>query len=86
MTETGSYAVSGRPHVESWCFGPEPWRLASDQMAISAAEGEKNIHDLAQSNYGYLDGSTGTRTFSQVYENARFNSFDPDAGIPLSEF
>tara|TARA_B100001059_G_C17731791_1_gene526615 strand:+ start:310 stop:1107 length:798 start_codon:yes stop_codon:yes gene_type:complete len=86
MTETGSYAVSDHPHVESWAFGPEPWTLASTQVSISAAEGEKNVYEMAESNYGMLDGSTVTRTFNRVYENAGFNSFDPNAGIPLSEF
>ena len=83
MTPFGAYAVSDHPHVESWSFGPEPWRLASDQVAISASEGERNINSLAESNYGFLDGSTDTRPFTRVYENAQFNLFDPDANIPL---
>ena len=85
MTQFGAYAVSDHPHIESWSFGPEPWRLASNQMAISASEGEININDLAKSNYGLLDGSTDTKTFREVYENVQFNSFDPSAGIPLSQ-
>ena len=85
MTQFGAYAVSDHPHIESWSFGPEPWRLASNQMAISASEGEININDLAKSNYGLLDGSTDTKTFREVYENVQFNAFDPNAGIPLSQ-
>ncbi len=84
MTHFGAYAVSDHPHVESWSFGPEPWRLASNQVAISASEGETNINDLAESNYGFLDGSTDTRTFREVYESAQTNLFDPEADIPLS--
>ena len=86
MTDSGAYAVSDHPHVESWSFGPEPWRLASNQIAVSAAEGESNVYEMAQSNYGFLDGSVDTREFNRVYENAQFNAFDPNAGIPLSEF
>ncbi len=85
MTETGSYAVSDHPHVESWSFGPQPWKLASNQIAVSAAEGEVKIQEMAKSNYGFLDGSVDTREFNRVYENAQFNAFDPNAGIPLSE-
>ena len=86
MTETGSYAVSDHPHVESWSFGSQPWKLASNQIAVSAAEGEVKIQEMAKSNYGFLDGSVDTREFNRVYENAQFNAFDPNAGIPLSEF
>ena len=83
MTQFGDYAVSDHPHVESWSFGPEPWRLASNQVAISASEGDTNISDFAESNYGFLDGSTDTRTFSEVYQSAQANLFDPEAETPL---
>jgi prepilin-type N-terminal cleavage/methylation domain-containing protein len=84
MTPSGAYAVSDHPHVESWSFGPEPWRLANNQMAISAAEGVENVNEFAESNYGFVDGSTGTRAFKDVYQDTQYNLFDPDARVPLA--
>ena len=84
MTPDGDYAVSDHPHVESWSFGSEPWRLASNQVDISAAEGTPNMSEVAESNYGFVDGSTGTRPFNQVYIDTQYNSFDPEARVPLS--
>ena len=83
MTPTGDYGVSDHPHVENWSFGPEPWRLANEQVAIWAAEGTPTVSDLASSNYGFVDGSTGSRRFEQVYENVQRNRFDPEASPPI---
>ena len=82
MTREGDFAVSDHPHVESWSAGDEPWRLASRQIAISAAEGEEILDPLAVSNYGMLDGSTATIQFADVYESAQRNAFDPAARPP----
>lgn len=84
MAQTGDYAVSDHPHVENWSFGPEPWKLADRQVSIWAAEGSPVISELAESNYGFVDGSTGTRSFEQVYESPQRNRFDPDADRPLA--
>ena len=84
MTPNGAYAVSDHPHVENWSFGSEPWKLANSQIAISAAEGTEHVSELAESNYGFVDGSTGTRPFKHVYENIQRNAFDPDAQPPLT--
>ena len=83
MTPNGAYAVSDHPHVESWSFGSEPWKLANSQIAISAAEGTNHVSELAESNYGFVDGSTGTRPFKHVYETSQRNAFDPEARLPL---
>ncbi len=82
MARTGSFAVSDHPHVESWAAGNEPWRLASDQMSISAAEGRELVDSLASSNYGFVDGSTGSRYFIDLYKTRQKNAFDPDASLP----
>lgn len=84
MTPQGDFAVSDHPHVESWDAGDEPWRLASRQVAISAAEGEEVVDALATSNYGMLDGSTATAAFSDLYEDAERNAFDPTVALPGS--
>ena len=84
MTPQGDFAVSDHPHVESWDAGDEPWRLASRQIAISAAEGDEVVDALATSNYGMLDGSTATRQFSDLYESAERNAFDPTVALPGS--
>ena len=82
MSETGSFAVSDHPHVESWGAGNEPWRLANSQISIWAAEGSPMVDGLATSNYGFVDGSTGTRHFEDLYESRDRNVFDPDAIPP----
>ncbi|MEE2682161.1 MAG: prepilin-type N-terminal cleavage/methylation domain-containing protein [Planctomycetota bacterium] len=84
MTPEGSYAVSDHPHVESWAYGSSPWTLASSQVAISAAEGTRTVNELSESNYGFVDGSTGTRPFKHVYESLQTNAFDPDARFPIT--
>jgi len=84
MAQTGDFAVSDHPHVENWSFGPEPWRLARSQVSISAAEGRETEGELSISNYGFVDGSTSTRRFEEVYESLQRNRFDPDADRPLS--
>jgi prepilin-type N-terminal cleavage/methylation domain-containing protein len=85
MAPTGAYAVSDHPHVENWSFGPEPWRLANEQVSIWAAEGSPSVSDLSESNYAFVDGSTSSRRFEGVYENAQRNRFDPNASFPLSD-
>ena len=82
MARSGAYAVSDHPHVENWAAGNQPWVLANQQVAISAAEGRSIIDPLASSNYGFVDGSTGTRYFEDVYESVDRNAFDPDATPP----
>ena len=82
MAHTGDYAVSDHPHVENWAAGNEPWVLASKQISISAAEGRTLIDPLASSNYGFVDGSTGTQYFEDVYESLQKNAFDPEATPP----
>ena len=82
MTRKGDFAVSDHPHVESWDAGNEPWELASRQVAISAAEGEEVVDELATSNYGMLDGSTATIEFGDLYESADRNAFDPTVELP----
>lgn len=82
MAPTGAYAVSDHPHVENWSFGPEPWRLASDQVAIWAAEGKESVSEMAESNYGFVDGSTGVMMFDEVYQDPERNLFDPEAAHP----
>ncbi len=84
MTGEGDFAVSDHPHIESWDAGDEPWRLASRQVAISAAEGDEVVDALATSNYGMLDGSTTTAYFSDLYESAQRNAFDPTVPLPDS--
>ena len=84
MTPEGDFAVSDHPHIESWDAGNEPWELASRQVAISAAEGEDVVDALAKSNYGMLDGSTVTAQFSDLYESADRNAFDPTVSLPSS--
>ena len=84
MAERGSFAVSDHPHVESWSGGNEPWRLANGQMSIWAAEGSPLVDGLASSNYGFVDGSTGTRYFEDLYESRTRNAFDPSATPPDS--
>ena len=79
MTPTGAYGVSDHPHVENWSFGPQPWILASEQVSIWAAEGSRSESALSESNYGFVDGSTGTRRFEDVYLSAEENCFDPEA-------
>jgi prepilin-type N-terminal cleavage/methylation domain-containing protein len=83
MAPTGAYSVSDHPHVENWSYGPEPWHLASEQISISAAEGSHSESELSESNYGFVDGSTGTRRFEEVYESVQRNCFDPEASFPL---
>lgn len=78
MSRSGDYAVSDHPHVENWSFGPEAFRLASQQVAIDAAEGSPLVDPLAQSNFAFVDGSIGTRRFEEVYESVERNAFDPD--------
>lgn len=82
MSPNGSFAVSDHPHVENWSFGSQPWKLANEQVAIWAAEGKPSISEFAESNYGFVDGSTGSRPFDKVYESAQVNLFDPDAELP----
>ncbi|MCH2145898.1 MAG: type II secretion system GspH family protein [Phycisphaerales bacterium] len=84
MTPEGAYAVSDHPHVENWSFGPEPWRLADEQISIWAAEGTPSMSALSESNYGFVDGSTGTRRFEEVYVDVQQNCFDPDASHSLT--
>ena len=78
MSPKGDYAVSDHPHVENWAYGPEPWKLANDQVSIWAAEGEPSVTELAKSNYGFVDGSTATLMFNEVYISPQENRFDPD--------
>ena len=82
MAPTGSFAVSDHPHVENWSFGQEPWRLANDQVAIWAAEGKPSVSEFAESNYGFVDGSTSSRSFDEVYKDSQYNLFDPKAQLP----
>ena len=82
MTRSGAYAVSDHPHVENWGVGDEPCRLASEQLDISAAEGRSVVHAMASSNYGFVDGSTGTHHFENLYESVERNAFDPEATPP----
>lgn len=82
MTQSGAFAVSDHPHVENWAAGNQPWVLANEQVEISAAEGQSIIDPLASSNYGFVDGSTGTRYFENVYESVDRNAFDPNAISP----
>ena len=84
MTPEGAYAVSDHPHVESWSYGSQPWTLANSQVAISASEGTRMVNELSESNYGFVDGSTGTRPFKHVYESLQTNAFDPDARFPIT--
>ena len=83
MTPVGSFGVSDHPHIENWSFGPEPWKLANDQVAIWAAEGKESVSDVAESNYGFVDGSTGSLKFDEVYQGAQRNRFDPNAALPI---
>ena len=82
MADRGSYAVSDHVHVESWGVGNEPWRLANNQMSIWAAEGDEVVASLSTSNYGFVDGSVGTRPFVDLYESRSRNAFDPEAILP----
>ena len=82
MARTGDFAVSDHPHVENWSVGNEPWRLADRQITIWAADGEPVVDGLAESNYGFADGSTGTRRFEDLYESVERNAFDPEATPP----
>ena len=85
MAPTGDFAVSDHPHVENWSFGSEPWKLANEQVSIWAAEGSPSASDLSESNYGFVDGSTGTRRFEGIYESTQRNRFDPKASFPLTD-
>ena len=82
MTGEGSFAVSDHPHVESWGGGSQPWLLASNQVSIWAADGSPLVDGLATSNYGFVDGSTATRHFEDLYESRDRNAFDPSATPP----
>ena len=84
MARTGDFAVSDHPHVENWGIGNQPWEQASQQLDISAAEGRKVVDPLATSNYGFVDGSTGSRYFEDLYISPERNAFDPDATPPTS--
>ena len=53
-------------------------------MLETAAEGEDVVDALAKSNYGMLDGSTATAQFSDLYEAADRNAFDPTVSLPSS--
>ena len=84
MTRSGAYAVSDHPHVENWGIGNQPWQLASEQLDISAAEGRVIVDPLATSNYGFVDGSTGSHYFEDLYQSVERNAFDPDATPPTA--
>lgn len=81
MARSGDFAVSDHPHVENWGIGTDPARLASQQVTIWAAEGSPLVDPLASSNYGFVDGSIGTRRFEEVYESYERNAFDPELEV-----
>ncbi|HMN96271.1 MAG TPA: prepilin-type N-terminal cleavage/methylation domain-containing protein [Phycisphaerales bacterium] len=87
MAEEGAYAGSDHPHVYQWAppgppgvpGGPGsalPPIQAASQLQTDAAGGKAKTWD-ARSNYGFADGHVGTLPFSEVYQTAEINRFDP---------
>ncbi|MFG0329129.1 MAG: type II secretion system protein [Phycisphaerales bacterium] len=78
MAETGDYAVSDHPHVESWGDGtPQTPARAGRQVEINAHGGDPATWS-ARANYGFLDGHAETLEFRKVYENYEENQFNPE--------
>lgn len=78
MAETGDFAASDHPHVESWDPGPAgaPPVFAARQVKTHAWGGEPESWD-ARSNYGFVDGHVARRSFESVFTNQDENEFDP---------
>jgi prepilin-type N-terminal cleavage/methylation domain-containing protein len=76
MTETGEYAGSDHPHVESWGNLAQGPLVAATQVATAAAGGLPKTSD-ARSDYSFLDGHTASLKFSEVYIDPTVNRFDP---------
>lgn len=76
MTETGEYAGSDHPHVESWGTFAQGPIVAATQVATASAGGLAKTGD-ARGDWSFLDGSTATLRFSQTYIDLTVNRFDP---------
>lgn len=76
MTETGEYAGSDHPHVESWGSLQQAPIVAATQVATAAAGGLERTGE-AQSDWSFLDGHTATLRFTSTYIDAGANRFDP---------
>lgn len=76
MVETGVYAGSDHPHVETWgALGQAPI-IAATQVATAAAGGLEKTGD-ARSNWSFVDGHTSTLHFTSTYIDLTTNRFDP---------
>jgi type II secretory pathway pseudopilin PulG len=76
MAETGEYAGSDHPHVESWGSLAQAPIIAASQVATSAAGGLAKTGD-AKSDWSFLDGHTASLRFTETYVDASVNRFDP---------
>lgn len=75
MTETGDFAGSDHPHVETW-FGTNIPAIASQQVQIDRHGGPlRDFNSLT--NYGFLDGHAETLHFKDVYLSITRNKFNP---------
>lgn len=76
----GSNAVSDHVHPSLW-YSPIPGATpgkAALEMQTHSYGGDKATWN-ATSGYGFLDGHAETLQFRQVYENPKYNRFDPGA-------
>jgi hypothetical protein len=79
MAETGEYAASDHPHVESWYSRRNPLATperAASQVEIAAWGGPLKSWDSV-SNWGFLDGHASRESFRDVFESLDKNLFDP---------
>jgi prepilin-type N-terminal cleavage/methylation domain-containing protein len=77
MAETGDYAGSDHPHVETWGTLEQAPLVAGTQVATGAAGGLGKTGD-ARSNWSFLDGHTATLKFNSTYIDLTTNRFDPN--------
>ena len=81
------FAKSDHVHPEEWDLSfidpNASAKLASSQMWLNAHGGEPTEND-AKSNVAFFDGSVRTLAFREMYVNAKYNSFHPEAQPPSS--
>ncbi len=76
MAETGPYAGSDHPHVESWGSLAQAPLVAATQVATASAGGLAKTGD-ARADWSFLDGHVATLRFNETYVDAAVNRFDP---------
>lgn len=74
--ETGGFAVSDHPHVESWGNQVQAPARCTEHMFANKWGGNAKS-GAAKSNYSFLDGHAVLQRFDDVYVDRAKNQFDP---------